>query len=66
MRKFQQERDRRLIVSDEDKVTASEDIEATFLRGEKQLLSNRRVLEEAKMAGYEMEDVANDIKFNLR
>ena len=27
---------------------------------------NRRVLEEAKMTGYEMEDVANDIKFNLR
>ena len=33
---------------------------------EKALLKNRRNLEECKKTGYEMEDVAGDIKFNLK
>ena len=33
---------------------------------ERALLKNRRSLEECKNTGYEMEDVAGDIKFNLK
>ena len=35
-------------------------------RMDKQLLQNRQSLEEAKMVGHECEDMAKDIKFNLK
>jgi hypothetical protein len=41
------------------------DEEAGFSRQEMQLLQNRRKLTEAKQLGYEMEDTAKEIKFNL-
>lgn len=37
-----------------------------FSKQEKQLLQNRRTLDEAKRLGFETEDVAKDIKYNLR
>ena len=40
--------------------------EKKMARQERELLQNRRRLEEAKEVGYEMDDMARDIKFNLQ
>ena len=42
------------------------DEEGQFSKQELKLLQNRKQLDQAKQMGYEMEDVAKDIKFNLR
>ncbi len=47
-------------------VDTTEGEEEAFSKQERQLLQNRRVLEEAKQVGFECEEVAKDIKFNLR
>ena len=62
MRKYQQARDKQSLGLG----VGSDDLETAYSSQERQLLQNRRHLEEAKMAGYEMEDMANDIKYNLR
>ena len=61
MRQLQQERDKRLLGATEDG-----DDESQFTKQELKLLQNRKQLEQAKQMGFEMEDMAKDIKFNLR
>ena len=61
VRQLQQERDKRLLGATEDG-----DDESQFTKQELKLLQNRKQLEQAKQMGFEMEDMAKDIKFNLR
>ena len=61
MRQLQQEIDKRLLGATEDG-----DDESRFTKQELKLLQNRKQLEQAKQMGFEMEDMAKDIKFNLR
>ena len=42
------------------------DEEEGFSKQERQLLQNRRALDDAKQQAFECEDVAKDIKYNLR
>jgi len=65
IRKIQRDADRKSLVGGTDSMETGDDIEMSS-KHERVLLHNRNKLEEAKQVGIECEEMARDIKFNLR
>ena len=63
VRKMQQERDKIALSGNNDDL---EDNLGGYSKQERQLLQNRKTLEEAKQLGLECEEHAIDIKYNLK